>query len=590
MGDREKGLIMIRGSCFRQFSGIVSLLLLAVASPRAAEVMQQARIAASNAEIMDRFGEVIAISGDTMVVGAAYEASGASGVNGDQQDNSAALAGAAYVYVRDGASWRQQAYLKASTPGYKVFGWSVAISDDIIVVGAPSERSNATGVNGDETDGSLPYAGAAYVFVRHGTNWTQEAYLKASNTDREQQFGRAVAVSGNTVVVAAPMESSGGEGSGAVYVFVRTGATWSQQAYLKAPNVESNDVFGISLAISGDTIVVGASGDDSGASGVNGDQHDNSAEFAGAAHVFVRSGSTWTHQAYLKASNAGRYDSFGSAAAISGDTIVIGAWGEYSNATGVNGNQNDDSLGTAGAAYVFVRNGTSWAQQAYLKASNTDAWDFFGQAVAVSGNVIVVGAPSEQSNATGVNGNQADNSSVGAGAAYVFVREGTDWAQVAYLKPWNADSDARFPINYVFGGAVAASADVVAAGAYGARNHTGAVYTFGLSGVAPADGDGDGVSDEQDQCPGTGQGEIVDAKGCTIEQLVPCRGPWRNHGDYLRALKKTTSDFVAAGLINGAQQRVILRAGAQSNCGKPRSQVVRPAPSVREPVLRVGGR
>src|SRR5688572_17857781 len=104
---------MMKGSCFKWFSGIVSLLLLAVVSPHAAEVMQQVRIAASNAEIMDRFGEVIAISGDTMVVGAAYEASGASGVNGNQQDNSNSQAGAAYVYVRDGAAWRQQAYLKA---------------------------------------------------------------------------------------------------------------------------------------------------------------------------------------------------------------------------------------------------------------------------------------------------------------------------------------------------------------------------------------------------------------------------------------------------------------------------------------------
>jgi hypothetical protein len=305
--------------------------------------------------------------------------------------------------------------------------------------------------------------------------------------------------------------------------------------------------------------------------------------------VFERSGNTWTHQAYLKASNAGRYDHFGGAAAISGDTIVVGAWGEYSNATGVNGNQNDDSLSAAGAAYVFVRSGTNWTQQAYLKASNTGEGDFFGQAVAVSGNVIVVGAPSERSNATGVNGDQTNDSKTGAGAAYVFVRERTNWQQAAYLKPWNADGDSQFPINYAFGGTVAASADVVAAGALGARSYAGAVYTFGLSGVAQ-DADGDGVSDDDDQCPGSAPGEIVNAKGCSIEQLVPCRGPWRNHGDYVRALMRVSSDFVAAGLITRAQQRAILRAGAQSNCGKPRSQVVRRAPSVRGPVQRVGGR
>ena len=127
------------------------------------------------------------------------------------------------------------------------------------------------------------------------------------------------------------------------------------------------------MAVSGDTVVVGADGEASTATGVNGDQSDNSANFSGAAYVFVRDGTNWSQQAYLKASNTGGADRFGGSVAVSGDTVVVGALGEDSNATGANGNQSDNSAGASGAAYVFVRDGTSWSQQAYLKASNTEA-------------------------------------------------------------------------------------------------------------------------------------------------------------------------------------------------------------------------
>ena len=129
------------------------------------------------------------------------------------------------------------------------------------------------------------------------------------------------------------------------------------------------------MAVSGDTVVVGALWEDSSATGVNGNQSDNSAADAGAAYVFVRSGTTWSQQAYLKASNTGAGDYFGCSVAVSGDTVVVGAYGEDSSATGVNGNQSDNSATDAGAAYVFVRSGTTWSQQAYLKASNTGADD-----------------------------------------------------------------------------------------------------------------------------------------------------------------------------------------------------------------------
>ncbi len=233
---------------------------------------------------------------------------------------------------------------------------------------------------------------------------SQQAYVKAVNTGAGDNFGHAVAMSGSTLVIGAPNEAGNAvgvngdtlnnslNGAGAVYVFTRSGTTWTQQAYLKASNTGEQDQFGAAVAIAGETIVVGAPREASGALGVNGNQADNTTAGAGAAYVFVRNGTTWTQQAYLKASNTGADDLFGTAVAITGDTVVVGAYQEDSNATGANGTQSDNSAGNAGAAYVFTRSGTTWTQQAYLKASNTQAGDRFGQAVALSGDTLAFGA------------------------------------------------------------------------------------------------------------------------------------------------------------------------------------------------------
>jgi hypothetical protein len=171
----------------------------------------------------------------------------------------------------------------------------------------------------------------------------------------------------------------------------------------------------------GDTLVVGAPSEASNATRVNGDETDNSAGTSGAAYVFTRTGGVWSQQAYLKASNAEAFDSFGRSVSIFGDTIVVGAGWENSNATGANGNDANNSAKESGAAYVFTRTGGVWSQQAYLKASNTTAFDYFGESsVSMSGDTVVAGAMFEDSNATGVNGNQADNSGGQSGAAYVY--------------------------------------------------------------------------------------------------------------------------------------------------------------------------
>jgi hypothetical protein len=195
------------------------------------------------------------------------------------------------------------------------------------------------------------------------------------------------------------------EDAGAIWP-VTVDPTFSQQAYLKASNTGASDLFGISVAVSGDPVVVGASGE-AHVRGVNGPAPPPR---LGVAYVFVRSGAAWSQQAYLKASNTNPHDRFGWSVAVSSDTIVVGAKDEDSNATGVNGDQSDNSATASGAAYVFVRSGAAWSQQAYLKASNTGATDIFGWSVAVSGDTIVVGAVGEDSNATGVNGDQSNNS------------------------------------------------------------------------------------------------------------------------------------------------------------------------------------
>ena len=484
---------------------------------------QQAYLKASNTEADDFFGVSVAISGDTIVVGAQGEGSNATGVNaalsgasGTQADNSASGAGAVYVFTRSAGVWTQQAYLKASNTreGHN-FGRSVAISGDTIVVGASRESSNATGVNaavsggsGTQEDNSASVSGAAYVFTRSGGVWSQQAYLKASNTQEGDFFGQRVSISEDTIVVGAAGEDSnatginaamdGGSGtqsnnsfaqSGAAYVFTRIDGVWSQQAYLKASNTGEGDWFGDSVTISGDTIVVGADGEDSNATGVNaavsggsGSQVDNSVADSGAAYVFTRTAGVWSQQAYLKASNTGADDWFGGYAAISGDTIVVGAYGESSNATGVNaavnggsGSQADNSVVASGAAYVFTRSAGVWTQQAYLKASNTEADDWFGDSVTISGDTIVVGADGEDSNATGVDaslsgglGSQLDNSVADSGAAYVFTRSAGVWTQQTYLKA------SIVGVGDGFGYPVAISGDRIVVGAMGeSSNATG---------------------------------------------------------------------------------------------------------------------
>jgi len=382
---------------------------------------QHAHIKPPNLNVGDGFGVAVAVSGDgnTIAIGAYGDSSVAS------------ASGAVYVFVCSAGAWSQQAYIKASNAGAgDQFGANVSLSadGDTLAVGAPNEDNQAGN------------SGAVYVFTRGGAAWTQQAYLKASNAGAGDFFGAAVRLSGDggTLAVGAFEEDSAATGvngnqadnsaprAGAVYVFTRSGAAWSQQAYVKASNTDADDNFGLHLALSGDgnTLAVGARGEASASTGIGGIETDNSAEFAGAAYVFTRSGAVWTQQAYVKASNAQRDDRFGRALALNadGNVLLVAAVDESGGATGIDGNQASNTASLSGAVYEFVRVGVLWTQVRYIKASNTGSRDFFGWTLALSNDAstLAVGAPDEGSAATGIGGNQADNSALSAGAVYVF--------------------------------------------------------------------------------------------------------------------------------------------------------------------------
>lgn len=300
---------------------------------------------------------------------------------------------------------------------------------------------------------------------------------------------------------AALLTAAGGPDTSAQTTSASAGG-WRQAAYIKAPTPHEGDQFGYAVAISSDgsTLAVGSPMENSGATGVDGNRADTSADDAGAVFVYVRSGSRWLFQAYLKASNAESFDQFGNALALSadGNTLAVAAFFESSGATGINGNQADNSSPQSGAAYIFTRAGTKWTQQAYIKASNTgerDDGDTFGYSIALSddGTTLAVGAPSEDSNASGVDGDQRDNSAGGAGAVYVFGRTGAAWAQQAYLKAANTHAAMLFGYSVGLG----ADGNTLAIGSFDERGcsttingpyqmkcpGTGAVYSFTRAGT-----------------------------------------------------------------------------------------------------------
>lgn len=387
---------------------------------------QQAYIKASNAEESDFFGASVSLSadGNLLAVGAPFEESNATGINGDQNSNAFTKAGAVYVFEREKGDWQQSAYIKPSSlEPYDTFGRSVSVSadGDVLAVGAPDQDSVLTGE-------SYVHTGAAYIFRYSASGWREEAILFASNADNNDNFGRPLRLSGDgsTLAVSAIEEGSDATGvggdqtnnnldnAGAVYVFEKTTTGWLQQAYLKPANAIPRSYFGSSLDLSydGNTLAAGHTYDD---------------EDTGAAIIFERLESEWSLAAVIQAANYGQGDLFGQSLALSSDgtNLVIGALYEDSEAIGINGDARNDHLVDAGAAYFFEQHDEQWHQSAYFKAPNAGSGDLFGSAVGISGDgsVVAVGAHDEDSSSTVINGEQDDgdeNSYFDSGAVYLY--------------------------------------------------------------------------------------------------------------------------------------------------------------------------
>ena len=433
-------------------------------------VGQQAYIKAINNDPNDTFGQSVAISADTMAVGAEGEESKQTTISNNptaSSDNSNPLSGAVYIYQRVGEIWAQQSFIKAAnSDAGDLFGHKAAIDQNTVVVGAPLEDSNQNTISNGTTassDNSSGQAGAAYVYIRNGTTWSQQAYLKAANSEANDRYGSCVAINGDTIAVSAPREDSSqstisnGPGasannsssdSGAVYVYQRSGSSWIQQAYIKPATVKAGAYFGSSLSLSNDTLAVGAENSDS-----------------GSVFIFKRSGSTWAQEASISPANASSGEAFGHNLSLQGDSLAVGAYREDSaQSTVTNGTSAsaDTSLSDSGAVYIYTRSGTSWSQQAYIKAPNAASGDWFGYDLNLYGDLVAIGSPHESSkqntSSVGVGGS-SDTSSAASGAVYLFKRSGSSWSQHSYLKAANNAPGANF------GGSISLYDKTVAIGA-----------------------------------------------------------------------------------------------------------------------------
>jgi len=400
--------------------------------------IQQAKLNATDAATADFFGNFISISGDTAVIGSRSDDDACPA---DVFCNS----GSAYVFIRNGDLWSQQAKLTAADAAADdEFGISVSISGDSAIIGAWHD---------DDTGSD---SGSAYVFVRTGTIWTQQAKLTATDGAPTDLFGSSVSISGDTVVIGSSGDNDGGISSGSVYVFVRTAGVWTQQAKLTAADAAAFDEFGISVSIDGDTVVIGSTGDDE--KGIS----------SGSVYVFVRTAGVWIQQAKLTAIDGAAFDFFGNSVSISGNTVVIGAY------------LDDDAGSGSGSAYVFVRSGVAWTEQFKLTAADAATFDEFGISVSIDGDTAIIGAPLD------------DDANSSSGSAYVFVRSAGVWIQREKLTAADAT------LNDMFGSSVSIRSNITVVGAIvgdAAVSDSGSAYVFSMISF---DVNGNGNPDECD--------------------------------------------------------------------------------------------
>ncbi len=313
---------------------------------------------------------------------------------------------------------------------YDLFGYSVSINGDYAIVGAPGESSNS---------------GAAYIFKRNGTAWTEQSKITAGDDSHTgADFGKSVSISGDYAIIGAPKDNGAEDNSGAAYIFKRNGTAWGLQNQITAYDAEEDDEFGCSVSINGDYAVVGAHLED--------EAEDNS----GAAYIFKRNGTAWDTHDKIMASDAGESDNFGCSVAINGDYVVIGA------------SRKDEAEDNSGAAYIFKRNGTEWNFQDKITATLAQADAEFGKSVSISGDYVIAGA------------NNEDGAATNSGAAYIFKRNGTAWDFQDKITATAAQVGA------CFGRSVAINGDYAVAGACfenGEATDSGAAYIFKRNGT-----------------------------------------------------------------------------------------------------------
>ncbi|HER45226.1 MAG TPA: hypothetical protein ENO12_00235, partial [Thermoplasmatales archaeon] len=320
------------------------------------------KLLAADGTTGDRFGWSVSIDNSTALIGA-YNHN---------------LSGTVYVFIRIGASWVQQAELISPDGGLAAgFGSSVSLAGNTALISAPGIE-------------------AAYVFTRTGTTWIQQQKLFVDATN-QNYFGCSVSLDGDSALIGAPFDDDNGNFSGAAYIFTRTGTTWTQQQKLLASDGTEMNIFGYSVSLDGDTVLIGAC------------LNDDYGNQSGSAYVFTRSGTTWTQQQKLFPSDSEAGDSFGNSVSLSGDTALIGAFGD---------NDNGDM---SGSAYLFTRIGTTWIQKQKLLASDGTNGDHFGWSVDLSEDTILIGAIYD------------DDKGSDSGSAYVYTRTDATWTQRAKL-------------------------------------------------------------------------------------------------------------------------------------------------------------
>jgi hypothetical protein len=396
------------------FVGYLCLLRVASAGP---PCLEQSKLTATDRAAYDYFGYSVSISTGYAAVGALRD------------DDNGANSGSVYIFERAGTGWIEQAKLAASDGTINDnFGYAVSISGDYVIVGAPFDDDN-----GDDS-------GSAYIFKRDGESWVQQAKLIASDGVAEDLFGESVAINGNYAIVGIRCAGENGLASGAAYIFERAGSNWFEQAKLIPSDGTAFDRFGWSVAITDGYAIVGALGDD---------DHE---EDSGSAYIFKHSDPNWVEDVKLTSLDAIGGDRFGFSVSISGDYAIIGA--AFDDCYG-----NDDS----GSAYIFWRDGESWAQQTKLTAPDGCVADHFGCSVSIDRDLAIVGAE--------FNDDKAGQS----GSAYMFKRDGTSWEQEAKLTAPDGEFYDRFGTSVSI-----SNGHAIVGAAYDddSANCSGSVYTF----------------------------------------------------------------------------------------------------------------